>query len=45
MDAPCPGVDNAMHGDNEFMELDTLFMSAKIFANAIVALCGVEEEK
>lgn len=40
-----PGVDNAMHGDNEFMELDTLFMSAKIFANAIVALCGVEEEK
>ena len=38
-----PGVDNAMHGDNEFMELDTFFMSAKIFANAIVELCGVEE--
>lgn len=37
-----PGVDNAMHGDNEFMELDTLFMSAKIFANAIVKLCGAE---
>lgn len=40
-----PGVDNFMHGDNEFMELDTLFMSAKIFANAIVELCGVEESK
>lgn len=39
-----PGVDNAMHGDNEFMELETLFMSAKIFANAIVKLCGIEQE-
>lgn len=33
------GVDNHMHGDNEFMEVDTLVMSAKIFADAIIRLC------
>ncbi|MDD2958198.1 MAG: Sapep family Mn(2+)-dependent dipeptidase [Lachnospiraceae bacterium] len=33
-------VDNHMHGDDEFMEIDTLMMSAKIFADAIVKLCN-----
>lgn len=36
------GVDNHMHGDDEFMEVDVLMMSAKIFADAIVKLCGVK---
>lgn len=35
-----PGVDNHMHGDNEFMVIDTLLMSAKIFADAIVRICN-----
>lgn len=35
-----PGVDNHMHGDDEFMEIGTLVMSAKIFADAIVKLCS-----
>lgn len=35
-----PGVDNHMHGDDEFMEVDVLLMSAKIFADAIVSLCS-----
>lgn len=34
-----PEVDNHMHGDDEFMEISTLLMSAKIFADAIVRLC------
>lgn len=35
-----PGTDNHMHGDDEFMEVDVLLMSAKIFADAIISLCG-----
>ena len=35
-------VDNHMHGDDEFMEIDTLIMSAKIFADVILKLCGEE---
>lgn len=35
-----PDVDNHMHGDDEFMVIDTLLMSAKIFADAIVKICG-----
>ncbi len=35
-----PGVDNHMHGDDEFMVIDTLVMSAKIFADAIVRICN-----
>ena len=34
------GVDNHMHGDDEFMEISTLLISAKIFADVIVKLCG-----
>lgn len=33
------GVDNHMHGDDEFMEIDVLVMSTKIFADAILKLC------
>lgn len=33
------GVDNHMHGDDEFMVIDTLLMSAKMFADVIVKLC------
>ena len=35
-----PEVDNHMHGDDEFMVIDMLVMSAKIFADAIVRICG-----
>ena len=35
-----PGVDNHMHGDDEFMDIDTMLMSAKIFADAILTICG-----
>lgn len=34
------GVDNHMHGDDEFMEIDALLMSTKIFSDVIVKLCG-----
>ena len=34
------GVDNHMHGDDEFMEISTLLISAKVFADVIVKLCG-----
>ena len=33
-------VDNRMHGDDEFMKLSILLKSAKIFADAILRLCG-----
>lgn len=33
-------VDNHMHGDDEFMVIDTLLMSAKIFADAIIKICN-----
>ncbi len=33
-------VDNHMHGDDEFMCIDVLLQSAKIFADAICRLCG-----
>ncbi|MCD7736329.1 MAG: Sapep family Mn(2+)-dependent dipeptidase [Lachnospiraceae bacterium] len=35
-----PEVDNHMHGDDEFMEIGTLIMSAKIFADAAVRICN-----
>ncbi len=34
------GVDNHMHGDDEFMEIPVLIISTKIFADAILRLCG-----
>lgn len=37
--------DNHMHGPNEFESIDQLMMSAKIYAQAIVRLCGGEEDR
>lgn len=33
-------VDNRMHGDDEFMKISILCRSAKIFADAVIRLCG-----
>lgn len=38
--AAMPGTDNHMHGADEFAVLEDLVMSAKIFAQVIVDLCG-----
>ncbi len=38
-----PEVDNHMHGYDEFMVIDMLLMSAKIFADAIIKICNSEE--
>lgn len=35
-----PDVDNHMHGDDEFMVIDRLLESAKIFADAIIRICN-----
>ena len=37
-----PGTDNRMHGNDEFAVVDELVASVKIFADAIVSLCGEE---
>lgn len=37
-----PAVDNHMHGPDEFVVIDQLLISARIFADAIMELCGVE---
>ncbi len=34
------GFDNHMHGDDEVVDLDVMVKSAKIFADAILQLCG-----
>ncbi len=34
------GVDNRMHGDDEFVEVDQLLLSAAIFAQAIADICA-----
>ncbi|NCE99784.1 M20 family peptidase [Emergencia sp. 1XD21-10] len=35
-----PGVDNRMHGPDEFADLDVLLTSGAMFASAILELCG-----
>ncbi len=35
-----PGVDNRMHGPDEFMMLDVLLKSIEIFADAIISICA-----
>ena len=35
-----PGVDNRMHGPDEFMMKDVLLKSIEIFAEAIISICG-----
>lgn len=37
-----PDVDTHMHGANEFMPFEDLVTSAKIFADAIIGICGLE---
>lgn len=37
-----PDTDTHMHGANEFMPFEDLVTSAKIFADAIIGICGVE---
>lgn len=34
------GVDTHMHGDDEYMDIEVMVMSAKIFADAIIRICG-----
>ncbi len=34
------GIDNRIHGDDEFAQIPVLVKSAKIFADAIIRLCG-----
>ncbi len=34
------GVDNRIHGDDEYAQISVLVKSAKIFADAIIRLCG-----
>ena len=38
--ASMPGTDNRMHGADEFAVIDDLVMSAKMFAQVIVEICG-----
>ena len=35
-----PGADNHIHGVNEFIEMEQLMISAKMFAHAIIDICG-----
>ncbi|MCD7955560.1 MAG: M20/M25/M40 family metallo-hydrolase [Lachnospiraceae bacterium] len=35
-----PDVDNHMHGDDEFMVIERLLTSAKIFAEAVIRICN-----
>lgn len=37
-----PDIDTHMHGANEFMPFEDLVTSAKIFADAIIGVCGLE---
>lgn len=40
--AEFPNEDNNMHGDDEYIKLDSLMLNCKMFARAIVDICGVE---
>lgn len=35
-----PGTDYHMHGADEFAEIDELILSAEMFAQAILDICG-----
>ena len=37
------GVDTHMHGDDEYMDIEVMVMSAKIFADAIIRICGLKK--
>ena len=38
-----PGLDNHLHGADEFMTLEQIDFTTKIYARSILAVCGVEE--
>ena len=38
-----PGLDNHLHGANEFMTMEQIDFTTKIYARSILAVCGVEE--
>lgn len=42
--AEFPGEDNGMHGDDESIRLDSLTLNCKVFARAILDVCGVVED-
>ena len=42
--AEFPGDENNMHGADEFIKTDSLLLNAKIYAEAIIRLCGKKEE-
>lgn len=35
-----PGVDNKVHGSDEFVSIDDLILNTKVFAHAIAEICG-----
>ena len=37
------GLDNHMHGADEFITMDQIDFTTKIYARSIMAVCGVEE--
>ncbi len=38
--AVLPGIDTRMHGADEFFDIDNIMLAAKVYAEAILALCG-----
>ena len=40
--AEFPNDENNMHGDDEFIKLDSLMINCKMFARAIIEICGVD---
>lgn len=38
--AVLPGIDTKMHGADEFFDLDNILLATKVYAEAILALCG-----
>ena len=41
--AEFPGDENNMHNADEFIRTESLLLNAKIYANAILRLCGKDE--
>ena len=41
--AEFPNDENNMHGDDEFIKLDSLMLNCKMFARAIIDICGIDE--
>ncbi len=41
--AEFPNEDNSMHGDDESIRLDSLMLNCKMFARAIIDICGIDD--